>query len=131
MTPEPLSSAGDGDRPAIDAALVDAMALAVYGGFLALACRSLRIDVAAARALDPRKGASADAEWFTAAKARHVAIYFANQAVGIPQRTLARLLDVTPVAVHHAIRSIEDLRDDTTFDRLVSAIEVEMTGRAT
>lgn len=131
MTPEPLSSAGDGDRPAIDAALVDAMALAVYGGFLALACRTLRIDVVAVRALDPRKGATADAEWFTAAKARHVAIYLANQAVGIPQRTLSRLLDLTPPAIHFAIRSVEDLRDDTTFDRLVSAIEVEMTGRAT
>lgn len=54
---------------------------------------------------------------------RQAARYLANTHLGLTQSALARALGLSKVAVHLALKTIEDLRDDPAWDRLLAEAE--------
>ncbi|MBO0662403.1 hypothetical protein LQ948_10445 [Jiella sp. MQZ9-1] len=73
--------------------------------------------------------------------ARHVAMYLANTTFGISLSRVARAFGRERTTVAHAVRRVEDKRDDQSFDARLErleallaaigrAIEVGRTGRA-
>ncbi len=57
------------------------------------------------------------------AAARQLAMYLAHVALGLPQADVARAFHRDRSTVAHACRRVEDLRDDSGFDRSVAALE--------
>lgn len=121
-----LSRADAAGNGADVAALVEA----TYGGFLAAVCAQLRLDVATVRVADPSLGQNTGSGGVAASRARQLAIYLTNTALGVRQCVLARVIGITPAGVCIALRNIEDMRDDPAFDALVEAAARQVTGRA-
>lgn len=82
----------------------------VYNAALAVICRELDLDIGAVRASDPRRGATASADWMAAATARQLAYYFIHTQLGHTQKRVAEALGLTPAAICLGIRKIEDKR---------------------
>lgn len=58
--------------------------------------------------------------------ARHVAFYLASVAGNQPVRRLSRAARLQRSHLQYALRRIEDLRDDPSFDLFVGALEVRV-----
>lgn len=84
---------------------------------LALAIASAAFDVAPE---DVGAPARRDAG---AAYARHVAIYLAHIVFQLPMRVVADGFGRDRTSVRHAVRRIEDRRDDAAFDRRMERLE--------
>lgn len=72
-----------------------------------------------ALAADPRAGATADPLWRTCRHVSQAATYLLNVGLGIRQRVLAEVLDLTPAAVCLALKAVEDRRTDPDFDAIL------------
>jgi hypothetical protein len=102
---------------------------ATYRGFVVVLCDHFDVtpdDVAGA---DPRAGATADPHWRACAHVRQAAIYLTNTALGLKQRRLAEVLELTPAAVCLALQAVEDRRDDPEFDAAIRRAARTITGR--
>lgn len=62
--------------------------------------------------------------------ARHVAMYLERVLLELSYGDIARRFGRHPTTVIYACRRIEDLRDDTGFDRRLAAIEQAVQARA-
>jgi transcriptional regulator with XRE-family HTH domain len=103
-------------------------AAAIYGGFLVAVCRELDVDPDQVRLQDPRRGATADVQWRRYARARQLAMYLANTVCDIPQRRIARIVNLTAAAVSLALGRVEDLREDPATDEMLSRVARQITG---
>lgn len=109
----------------------DALAVSlVYGGYLAVTARELGCDPMAVRLADPRRRATANAEWMRAARCRRIAIYLTSVTLDARQARIADVLGLSRQAVNQAMRDISDERDDAEFDALLRRIETLVTGEA-
>jgi DNA-directed RNA polymerase specialized sigma24 family protein len=79
-----------------------------------------------ARGLDGHAGARAAA----AARARHEAIYLAVTLFDRTQKSVARVLGISPPAVRKALHGVEDRRDHEIYDRELAACERQLMGAA-
>lgn len=110
--------------------LSDDLLLATYGGFLAAISPFYGVTPCQVRATSAQAGATADKHWRACAHARQAALYLTNTALGVGQKRLALALGLTPAAVCLALRSVEDRRDDASFDAALSAAQLAVTGRS-
>lgn len=60
---------------------------------------------------DPKLRATADPAWLKASRLRFVALYIANQYLGVPQAELARAAGMSKSNVSRALGEVENLRD--------------------
>lgn len=84
---------------------------------LALAIAAAAFDVAPEAISAPRRG-EADV-----AAARHVAIYLAHVVYQAPMRAVGEAFGRDRTSVAHALRRIEDRRDEPDFDRRMERLE--------
>lgn len=109
--------------------LEKALVLSTYRGFVAVLCEHFGVTPDDVDAADPRAGATADPHWRACAHARQAAIYLTNTALGLKQRRLAEVLELTPAAVCLALRAVEDRRDDPDLDVALRRAAKTITGR--
>lgn len=77
--------------------------------------------VTASEALAPAgEEKTGDALWLAAARARQAAIYLVHATLACSQAELGRAFGVSKVAIHLAVRAVEDRRDDPAFDALLT-----------
>lgn len=100
-----------------------------YRGFVAVLCDHFHVTPDDVEEADPRAGATADPHWRACAHVRQAAIYLTNTALGLKQRRLAEVLELTPAAVCLALRAVEDRRDDPDFDMALRRAAKTITGR--
>jgi hypothetical protein len=83
------------------------------------------VGLAAIGQADPNAIAAA-----TAARARHEAIYLAVTLFDRTQKSVARVLGISPPAVRKALHGVEDRRDHEIYDRELAACERQLMGAA-
>lgn len=102
---------------------------AAFGGFLVATSRFYKVKVEIVRKLGSTNKDLPKAIFMRASDARQLALYLVNQEVGLRQADAARLVGQSRVAVHLAVRAIEDRRDaEPKFDRAVRRIISDVTG---
>jgi hypothetical protein len=102
---------------------------ATYRGFVVVLCDHFGVTPDDVENADPRAGATADPHWRACAHVRQAAIYLTNTALGLKQRRLAEVLELTPAAVCLALRAVEDRRDAPAFDAMIRRAAKTITGR--
>jgi len=95
----------------------------IYSTILALVCAECGYDLAAVRGQAHYPARTSDAGWVRAADARGLAIYLTNCGIGVRQSEIAKMLEMTPAAISIAVARVEDERDDTGFDALLTRLE--------
>jgi transcriptional regulator with XRE-family HTH domain len=100
-----------------------------YRGFVLALADDFGVTAEAVAAADPRAGATADPHWRACAHVRQAAIYLTNTALGLKQRRLADVLELTPAAVCLALKAVEDRRDDPALDATLRRASKAITGR--
>jgi chromosomal replication initiation ATPase DnaA len=81
-------------------------------------------DVTREELLDCKRGAR------RAALARQVAMYLSHTALGISVADVARAFMRHRSTAHHALRHVEDLRDDPEIDRTLATLETMLAAAA-
>lgn len=110
--------------------LIEAVSIkAHYRGFVLALAADYGMTPDEVFAADPRAGATADPHWRACAHVRQAAIYLTNTALGLKQRRLAEVLELTPAAVCLALKAVEDRRDDPDFDAALRRAAKTITGR--
>lgn len=102
---------------------------ATYRGFVVVLCDHFGVTPDDVENADPRAGATADPHWRACAHVRQAATYLTNTALGLKQRRLAEVLELTPAAVCLALQAVEDRRDDPAFDAMIRRAAKTITGR--
>ncbi len=100
---------------------------ALYAGALAIIARHYGVapEEALTRGGEERTGS---ASWRAAAHARQAALYLVHAVAECGQSEIARAVGISKVAVHQAVRSVEDRRDDPAFDRAMDQAERMLRG---
>lgn len=94
-----------------------AAVLAPPGLAVTLALAAWAEGVAPERLVQPTRGGA------DAVEARHLAIYLAHVTLGLDLNRLSRAFRRDRASLRHALRRVEDLRDDPIFDRRLSGLE--------
>lgn len=98
-----------------------ARAAEIYAGALRVVCAEFRLGVADVQRM--LAAAPASRPFKLGSDLREISLYIANTALGVRQRTLARVVGLSPPAVLYAIRRVEDRRDNEAFDQVLWRLE--------
>lgn len=96
--------------------------IALRAGAAALVASFYGVTAADALAA-PGEERTGDARWLAAARARQAAIYLVHVTLACSQAELGRAFGVSKVAIHLAVRAVEDRRDDPAFNSLLTDAE--------
>lgn len=117
------------------APLSDTTAAAIVSGYFTSTCKLMGLDLEASRAAlqlphSPSRMLN-DRNYRSAAYARQLAMYLTATEGNVTQAQIARVTGLSDAAVHKALRTVEDLRDDhADYEQLISEVlvDVAMTG---
>lgn len=82
---------------------------------LAAVCDEFGADLPTVRSIDLRRGATADRQWRHASRMHQVARYIVNTVGNCNQRQISKAAGVSAVAIHHGLKTVEDLLDDPAW----------------
>lgn len=104
------------------------MVTGFYRGACALFARELGLDPAAVIGQAIASRSNLDKGNVAAARARRLAFYLTVNAFDVPRSIVARQVGFTKQAASKALKEIEDMRDDATFNAIVTRGAQILTG---
>lgn len=113
------------------APLSDTAAAAIVSGYFASTCKLMGLDIEASRAclLLPHSPSRAinDRGYRSAAYARQLAMYLTATEGNVTQAQIARVTGLSDAAVHKALRTVEDLRDEhADYEQMIVEVLVDV-----